>query len=463
MLRARGPLEKLVAPGLQATFGVRPRRAEALALVRAPRLRVPRVFRRFLVLRRRPRGFLRPHAALLLADLRLLRGEDGVRAPAEFVELALLLDLGGVSNAPLFLLASFDRAAKFCVGLEALERVAPLRLLERLRLLLLPLDPLEHRVPVLLIHLGLLGVPRRVHAPSLRHLRLVLGAAALRRALRLLHHLELARRPPPSRLQSPLLLPHRGHGLAARDGRERGVVALDPAARGRGARCVRIRRRRGSEQRPAAEARARMRPRRRGGGGGGDGSGEPRRADDAGDARGVLHRGHRESRGVERVHALAADPLVALPLETLVLGAQSGLGEVRHALRGEHRGVDAVLEAGADGARGGERGRGRVARVAVRDVVDGNSAEVELADGGANPRLRGARGRRGGGSEGVREGGDRNRARATRRTSQSIGRRAGRAKRASAPGGSRRRRRAWGYPRAIEAGCPGRWASRESA
>ena len=202
---------------------------------------------------------------------------------------------------------------------------------------------------------------------------------------------------PPSRLQSPLLLPHRGHGLAARDGRERGVVALDPAARGRGARCVRIRRRRGSEQRPAAEARARMRPRRRGGGGGGDGSGEPRRADDAGDARGVLHRGHRESRGVERVNALAADPLVALPLETLVLGAQSGLGEVRHALRGEHRGVDAVLEAGADGARGGERGRGRVARVAVRDVVDGNSAEVELADGGANPRLRGARGRRGGG------------------------------------------------------------------
>ena len=70
-----------------------------------------------------------------------------------------------------------------------------------------------------------------------------------------------------------------------------------------------------------------------------------------------------------------------------------------------------MLEAGADGARGGERGRGRVARVAVRDVVDGNSAEVELADGGANPRLRGARG--GGGGARGRPGGGRSKSSAS--------------------------------------------------
>ena len=183
-------------------------------------------------------------------------------------------------------------------------------------------------------------------------------------------------------------------------------------------------------------------------------------AGDARDASRLLGRrgGHRAARGVEDVHTLETDLLVVFPLVALKFGVEAGIGEVGDALGDEHGGLDAVLQAGADGSGGGEHGGGAHARIPVRDVVDGHRAEVKLPHGLSNPRLRRCEGR---GDRQDRDGFRRRRASNRGRSGESESSPRGKAAR-RAPEGCLPRRVSWDYPRVTAKGRPGRKACHES-
>ena len=294
----------------------------------------------------------------------------------------LLRSLG--ARATLSLLALAAEATRLLVRPEAFLHRLLLRPLQRLRLLLLSLNLLEHLIPVFLIQPRLLLLALRHETPRALHLGLVDGAATLRQRARLRHHRERPLVATSRRVEASPLLLHRRHGLThAGDG---GVQNLRRTFRANTAR--------GGGSTSGGDR-----------GGGGGRSAEDGGAGDARDASRLLGRrgGHRAARGVEDVHTLETDLLVVFPLVALKFGVEAGIGEVGDALGDEHGGLDAVLQAGADGSGGGEHGRGAHARVTVRDVVDGHRAEVEFAHGLSNPRLRRCEGRRGGqGRDGVR-------------------------------------------------------------
>ena len=100
----------------------------------------------------------------------------------------LLRSLG--ARATLSLLALAAEATRLLVRPEAFLHRLLLRPLQRLRLLLLSLNLLEHLIPVFLIQPRLLLLALRHETPRALHLGLVDGAATLRHRARLRHHRE---------------------------------------------------------------------------------------------------------------------------------------------------------------------------------------------------------------------------------------------------------------------------------